>query len=205
MNGDDGFLSRWAKRKEDSRKEDVRRDDVRKEQLAAPLTPAAPVPAVAEEPAFDLASLPSIDSLTATSDITVFLQKGVPSALRNAALRMAWVSDPAIRDYIGPADFQWDFNMPGAITGYGELAAGTDVAGMVADVTESHLKQLVEAVTEPVVERLPAPITGEAQPALILSEVAPEEDVAVALEDDPDAPQLPLPTFRRRHGGATPR
>ena len=202
MSGDDGFLSRWAKRKEGVRKEEARKEELRQEQPAAPADDAT---AAQQEPAFDLASLPSIDSLTASSDITMFLQKGVPSALRNAALRMAWVSDPAIRDYVGPADFQWDFNMPGAITGYGELAAGTDVAGMMADITESHLKQLVEVAGNPAAAAAPDATPEEAQPALVSSASPMQTQAVAAADDDPDAPQLPLPLPRRRHGGATPR
>ena len=197
MSGDDGFLSRWAKRKEGVRKEELRQEQ--------PAAPADDAPAARQEPAFDLTSLPSIDSLTASSDITMFLQKGVPCALRNAALRMAWVSDPAIRDYVGPADFQWDFNMPGAITGYGELAAGTDVAGMMADITESHLKQLVEVAGNPVAAAAPDASPEEAQPALVSSASPMQTQAVAATDDDPDAPQLPLPSPRRRHGGATPR
>ena len=202
MSGDDGFLSRWAKRKEGVRKEELRQEQLQPAKDAAPADDAS---AAQQEPAFDLASLPSIDSLTASSDITMFLQKGVPSALRNAALRMAWVSDPAIRDYVGPADFQWDFNMPGAITGYGELAAGTDVAGMMADITESHLKQLVEVAGNPAAAAAPDATPEEAQPALAPSDSPMQTQAVAATDDDPDAPQLPLPPPRRRHGGATPR
>jgi hypothetical protein len=39
--------------------------------------------------------LPLIDSLTADSDFTVFMQPGVSVALQNAALRVLWRVDPA--------------------------------------------------------------------------------------------------------------
>jgi TorA maturation chaperone TorD len=42
------------------------------------------------------------------------------------------VTDPAIRDFIGIAESQWDFNDPTAMPGFGPLTAGNDVAGLVA-------------------------------------------------------------------------
>jgi hypothetical protein len=69
---------------------------------------AATVPridAAAVEP-FDLASLPSIDAIVADTDVRRFLQSGVPAELTRAALRRAWTSDPAIRDFVGIAENQ---------------------------------------------------------------------------------------------------
>src|SRR5262245_31602247 len=57
-----------------------------------------------KEPEFDLSTLPSLDSITAETDIRVFLQKGVPPHLTRAALRRAWSADPNIRDFIGIAE-----------------------------------------------------------------------------------------------------
>ncbi len=45
-------------------------------------------------PEFDLASLPSLDSITAATDIRAFLTPGVPTELARAALRRAWAADP---------------------------------------------------------------------------------------------------------------
>jgi len=50
---------------------------------------------------FDPATLPPIESIDAQTDITVFLRSGVPEGLRLAALRRAWTVDPAIRDFKG--------------------------------------------------------------------------------------------------------
>lgn len=188
MSADDGFLSRWARRKAEAKREE----------------PLASKPPVAAEPAerepFDLASLPSLDDLTATSDVSLFLKKGVPEALRNAALRKVWATDPAIRDYIGPADFQWDFHAEGAITGFGNLPSGTDIARLVSDVTEYHLKPAPEPVAiEPseVPESAPLP-----EPRLVAA--LPDEDGNADAEEAAPV-SAPLPPPRRRHGGATPR
>jgi TorA maturation chaperone TorD len=80
-------------------------------------------------PLFDLASLPPLQSITAGTDIRSFLGSSVPVELTRAALRRAWVTDPAIRDFIGIAESQWDFNDPNAMPGFGPLRA-EDVPGL---------------------------------------------------------------------------
>ncbi len=83
-------------------------------------------------PAFDLASLPPIQSITAGTDIRSFLGSGVPVELTRAALRRAWVTDPTIRGFIGIAESQWDFNDPAAMPGFGPLRAGDDISSLLA-------------------------------------------------------------------------
>ena len=78
--------------------------------------------AAMQEP-LDPARLPSINSITADTDIVAFLKTGVPTELTRAALRRAWTSDPAIRDFIGIAENQWDFNDPNGMAGFGRLDA----------------------------------------------------------------------------------
>jgi hypothetical protein len=103
------------------------------------------VEAVAEQPGinaamqepFDPASLPSIGSITADADIVAFLESGVPTELRRAALRRAWTSDPAIRDFIGIAENQWDFNDPNGISGFGRLDATESGVIFLAQVSST--------------------------------------------------------------------
>src|SRR5207248_8647605 len=83
---------------------------------AAPKVAAGPpdsVPAdagpAAAPPAVDPAVLPPVETIAADSDITAFLAPGVPAELTRAALRRAWASDPAIRDFIGLSENAWDF------------------------------------------------------------------------------------------------
>jgi hypothetical protein len=64
-------------------------------------------------------ALPRVEELTPESDLSSFLREGVPEALKKAALRRMWSLDPAIRDFVGPAEYAWDFNNPGAIPGFG--------------------------------------------------------------------------------------
>ena len=77
----DGFLSRWSRRK---------RDEARR-PAEAPEPPAADVAAESSEEGEgltpeELAALPSLDTLTAATDLAPFLRAGVPRVLRNAAL-----------------------------------------------------------------------------------------------------------------------
>jgi hypothetical protein len=51
------------------------------------------------------ADLPPIEGLTAQSDYTVFLKNNVPEALRKAALRKLWVSDPVLANLDGLNDY----------------------------------------------------------------------------------------------------
>ena len=131
--GDDkGFLARWSQRKQEARQPE--RD--------APVTDsgltAGPATEAEAPQEFDLSSLPSLDELTAETDITAFLRKGVPEHLRNAALRKSWALDPAIRNYVNPAlDYAYDWNTPGGVPGNSELGAGIDVARMVSQIMGS--------------------------------------------------------------------
>jgi hypothetical protein len=67
------------------------------------------------------ANLPPIESIGAASDIRPFLAPGVPADLTRAALRRAWSTDPAIRDFIGLSENSWDFNAPDGVPGFGSL------------------------------------------------------------------------------------
>ena len=69
----------------------------------------------------DLSQLPSLDSITSTTDIRAFLARGVPAALSREALRRAWAADPTIRDFVGPAENAWDFTAPNGVPGFGPM------------------------------------------------------------------------------------
>ena len=129
-----GFLARWSERKREAAKSETEREPAPSDAPTSEPSPAE-TPAGETEPPFDLASLPKPEDLTADTDMTVFFKKGVPESIRNAALRKSWALDPAIRNYVSPAlDYAYDWNTPGGVPGAGELAAGTDIARMVAQV-----------------------------------------------------------------------
>ena len=98
------------------------------------------------EGAFDPASLPSIETIVAETDIRAFLDERVPSELMRLALRRAWASDPAIRDFIGIAENQWDFNDPNAIPGFGPLRASDDLPGLLLQQALGNADRLAETM-----------------------------------------------------------
>src|SRR6201993_2666963 len=125
---------RWARLKQAAKAvEDI---DAASARSAAPAVPEAP---------FDPASLPSVESITADTDILAFLRAGVPAELTRAALRRAWTSDPAIRDFIGIAENQWDFNDPNAIPGFGPLTAMEAGANALAQIFSGRLDEVQTA------------------------------------------------------------
>jgi hypothetical protein len=158
MSEPENFLSRWARLKRQGDQAGQGRDAAAEGEApdgAAPATTAEDsrtqasaaeaTAAPAEEPAFDISKLPPIESITAATDIRAFLAPGVPPDLARAALRRAWVADPAIRDFVGIAENQWDFNDPNGIPGFGSLGPLDDVRKLVAQVIGDPLDRLEDA------------------------------------------------------------
>src|SRR4029453_14859316 len=130
---DKGFLARWSQRQQEAKQPEPQPDEPAAESVESAGLPAAQGEEVTPE--FDLSTLPKLEELTGSTDITAFLRKGVPEHLRNAALRKSWALDPAIRNYVNPAlEYAYDWNAPGGVPGGGELGAGVDVARLVSQI-----------------------------------------------------------------------
>lgn len=193
-----GFLSRWSRRKRAVLEGRAPEEPA----LPAEAPPEAlPEAAPAPEDDFDLTSLPPVESLTIESDFTAFLHRKVPQELRAAALRRAWSLDPAIRDFIGPADYAWDFNAPDGVPGFA-LELGGDAMKLL-----SHALGLDAPAPKP--EGLAEDDQAPAPPAM--AEAAPQPalpdspGLAIAEEPPPPEPAPEAPPARpRRHGGALP-
>ncbi len=69
--------------------------------------------AAGTNPATKSIELPSIDSLTADSDFSVFMRSGVPAGLRIQALRKLWASDPALNEGDDLSDYGDDYSSGG--------------------------------------------------------------------------------------------
>ena len=151
MSEPENFITRWSRRKQadaGGAASDAARSAEQpaenasviegsgKSGTAAPGKRGAPVPPA---PPFDLATLPPIESITAQTDIRAFLAPGVPAGLTRAALRRAWAADPAIRDFVGLADYDWDFNNPASITGFGSLEMTDELRRQVARIVGHDL------------------------------------------------------------------
>jgi hypothetical protein len=229
------FLARWSRLKKTNRTAGGEPEGSPVGQSTADSTPhAAAVPSAdsmphaaaispadaAAPPQFDATSLPPIESLTAESDIRPFMQLGVPPELKLAALRAAWIADPTIRDFVGVADSQWDFNDPNAMPGFGPLE-GTDSASKLFAQRASQLRTgpaLLPALTE-----VPAPSTGsrrdgqldrvwlssvpaQTTPARVTTNVPVAPKAAIGPDAEPTSqPDPQQPAGPRRHGSALPR
>ncbi|MCJ2080329.1 DUF3306 domain-containing protein [Methylobacterium sp. J-090] len=222
----DGFLTRWARRKRDVRESE--RTETPPTQPQAVEIEAVPGDAVASD-AVDaeaeidvLAELPSLDDLTAETDLLPFLRAGVPAALRNAALRKMWSVDPAIRDFVSEArEYAYDWNTPGGVPGLGPLLPGDDVKAMLRRLFNRDPSETAEAeAVAPEADRAGA---AQPDPALAPDSVNPSEAAETApapklltepiLTADPaNSPERTLITSintvtvprLRRHGGAMP-
>ena len=136
MSDREDFFSRWSRRKREATK-GATEPKQRGAEARAKSSDASPVQNAAAdrtEPAFDRATLPSIESITAETDIRNFLAPSVPSALARAALRRVWISDLKIRAFVGLADYGWDFNAPGSMGGFGSLESTDALRRQMADL-----------------------------------------------------------------------
>ncbi|BCH15341.1 DUF3306 domain-containing protein [Mesorhizobium sp. L-2-11] len=129
--GRDNVFARWSRLKQAARYSSTAGPQKGQPAPEADAVPAdigeQLAPAIAEpEGAQPAEPLPRIGDLTAQSDLSAFLRKGVPKMLKRAALRKMWSLDPAIRDYIGPSEYAWDFNKPGSMAGFGPLKASSE-------------------------------------------------------------------------------
>lgn len=216
----DGFLSRWSRRKRAAGRQspgpapavvpevpafEVPVPEVPLPAAAAPGSVAVDPVEGAALPAFDPASLPAPETLTAASDISGFLRAEVPAALRQAALRRIWTLDTGIRDFIGPADYAWDYNAVDGVPGFA-LGLGGDVQKLLAQAMGwlPEADPAMAAVAEPQVDEF------------VLAETVPGSESSVAIDQDsgsieeqPAATAGPAaenatPVAVRRHGGAMP-
>lgn len=120
---DEGFLQRWSRRKrdvvegqDDSLFAEVSIDEDAGEVLAEPEGDGTAVIENSEEdPELvanrEVAEAIDIDGLTYESDFTVFMKKGVPDALKNAALRKLWRSNPILAVVDGLNDYDINYRV----------------------------------------------------------------------------------------------
>ena len=221
MTTSETFVSRWARLK---RNADIQR---RIEPAGDPLLlPAAdPSPCVAEatiaqpridavDDPFDPSSLPSIETITGNTDIRGFLQSRVPAELTRAALRQAWASDPAIRDFIGIAENQWDFNDPDSIPGFGPLLESDNLPALLAQALgrNDKLARMISEMPVSVEQSLPAetcdePVAPDDKSQQLLDGSPPGDGEGAAASNNRVAEENEIDELprHRSHGSALPR
>ena len=197
------FLSRWSRRKRAAQRTDPepRPAQPPPDPTGAPGSAHAPDPAEDPEQAVlaegdlgeeEIARLPRLDELTADSDITIFMRKGVPESLRNAALRRMWSLDPKIRDYVSEArEYAYDWNTPGGVPGFGgPLPPEEEIRKMAARIVGALKPETgppVEAAGQESCESSPSQ-SGESPGS------APPHETKVAALPQPDATLARNPT-----------
>ena len=239
MSDPENFLSRWSRRKREVLRETEQADRpapavnaLAEDDHTSGDAALRPAPAPAGLP-FDPASLPPIQSITAETDIRGFLGAGVPSELTRAALRRAWACDPAIRNFVGLADYDWDFNAADSMAGFGPLRMTDEVEKMAARVLERNRSEpgpcdsLDPAPTIPKAEKITDKAdTGTAHSAAAemhnrakdrdqpVNETGPSphsdelthrEHGRVAVQYTPVKPERRNVVVRRQHGQALPK
>jgi hypothetical protein len=220
----ENFVSRWARLKSESDPEpktELVGYGSRPEGSVDTETPSVQQQdEVVSEP-FDPASLPSIETITVDTDIRGFLQSRVPAALTRAALRQAWASDPAIRDFVGIAENQWDFNDPTAMPGFGPmletdnipallaraLGGGDKLAGMIPEIGASVEDALPAAADrEPAHSDQSLGQKSETPPSADeICNLRADSNVSTATRIDPVAEEDDFARSHHSHGSALPR
>ena len=232
--GENNVFARWSRRKLSARLEDPPTDgenpspDVAAEAAGATAQEPEETQTEPDEP---VEPLPRIEDLTAESDLSAFLRKGIPMALKRAAMRKMWSLDPGIRDYVGPSEYAWDFNQPGSMAGFGPLDTKETVVSFLSKTvramepdTEPTTAGAPDAFSEqPAVVRPdtvagtdtpePSPAAEPLQPNPPLSVADSPEPASGDAEpvkpprstDDTARAQVFEPLDRPRHGSAMPR
>ena len=221
MSEPENFLARWSRRKAEQPAERAReaneKTDLQK-QTGGVAAEAKTEDDQKEGEEVDLSKLPPIESIGPETDIRAFLQKGIPPELTRAALRRVWTADPAIRNFIGIAENQYDFATGSDIPGFGPLTPADDVARMVRQIMgEGAPRPLSPPEPErPPETAAPAPEneTSAASPEVTEEDDSPLPQQVAALEPVPpendavqqngvgEEPESPAP---HSHGGALPR
>jgi len=181
MSNDVNFLARWSRRKGEAGTD--KSTNLRSENISGDIaseTSAASLGQSENGLPFDPASLPTIESIGAGSDIRAFLEAGVPDDLRRAALRRVWSLDLTIRDFVGLSENSWDFNAPGAMPGFGPIN-GEDIGRLL-----TRLLGEPEATIAAAQPPLMAPPTADSQKQLGESESV--ERQATGLESETSFP-----------------
>jgi Protein of unknown function (DUF3306) len=235
MTEPENFIARWSRRKREVKEETRAADSSSPSPVQGEVKQGAPAADASEQPGFDVSQLPSLESITAETDIRAFLAPGVPADLARAALRRAWATDPKIRDFVGLAENAWDFNAPDAMAGFGPLEMTDGLRRLVSDMVGRNLA--TEPVERPTVtaagETLPLPIDSSTElPAETAStpsdarsirqtpqeepttagdesryrdEAPPPRNVAIAAQHNSEKDEVPQSIVGRSHGRALPK
>lgn len=148
MTGDsagEGFLQRWSRRKRGETGDAGQLDEELKLEAVDPAL-APDSPDAEEDPELvanrEAAEAVDLESLTYESDFTIFMKQGVPSGLKNAALRKLWRSNPVLAVVDGLNDYDEDFRIVEGVAG--QFASAWKVGKGYADKAEDVAAEMRE-------------------------------------------------------------
>ena len=200
----ENFLQRWSRRKRMAEPHAREGSEPPESSDAESRSPADAGPQGKPDlPAFDPATLPLIESITATTDIRAFLAPGVPEELTRAALRRMWVADPAIRDFIGLAENQWDFTKPDSVPGFGTLELTPELRRMLARLLGSSPQA---SQVDPPIDADNALLGSEqVNPTVCQNDNGNTQNDGNTEQTESRESVAAIPLLHRKHGGALPK
>jgi hypothetical protein len=214
---DEGFLTRWSRRKRMTEAEATATDPTIKpvedpDVVAA--RDAAEAARLAEEEANRLAAeAVDLDTLGYGDDFSLFLKRGVPDALRRDALRRFFVSDPLLANLDGLNDYDQDFNDPatlvyrsirdpvrGFVDQVVETIRAPDGAGETPPAESEETAGVPATAPDAPASTEAAPAASDAEPTAVAALEPPSDERDVAVPIDP-VPQPRRVSLRRRLEG----
>ena len=170
MSSEDGFLSRWSKRKKAVAEADAAEEELREDQLVA--TDEAEAGAeddeeLTDEQILEKYGLKDPDTLEEGDDFAGFLRAAVPEHLRRRALRRLWRSNPVLANLDGLNDYDGDW------TG-GSVPAGEQL-------------KTAYRVGLGYLQKLTAPADDDPAPQESSGEPEPEPEIAAADTEEPQS------------------
>ncbi len=203
---DDGFLSRWSRRKRGASTEEAETTAQTPAERHEPAISEAPQPVTeinqaplpeteeSEEEILERLGLPDPATLGKGDDFKPFMQAAVPEFLRRKALRQLWRSNPTLAVLDGLNDYDDDFS--GGFVAPGTLKTVYEVGkGLVVPEDEEKVEP------EPVEEQPRAEDDGDAP-----THPDHEEEQAPEMEgeDTPNTAALPQDIETEHADAATP-
>lgn len=162
----EGFLSRWSRRKAEAREVEATEAKAPAREDVPAATPEQDARRVDRE-SVDPNDLPDIETLTAESDFTVFMRKGVPEELRRQALRKLWRSNPVLANLDGLLEYGEDYSHigRGGETVRTAYQVGRGFARKLEEIAADEQERPSDAPAEPAEPAAAPEQTAQADPA----------------------------------------
>ena len=167
---DDGFLSRWSKRK-------LAEPEPEPEVVAEPEVAGEEK---TDEEILEELGLPDPDELKEGDDFSGFMKGAVPTRLRNRALRKLWLTNPVLANLDEMVDYGEDFTDAATVVENLQTAYQVGKGWLPDEPEEADSPQQAAEPDDTADDALPQDKIPEAEP--VPGEIEAEETVAFAPE-----------------------